>query len=270
MPFVHLRTHTEYSVVDGTLRIDAAAAAARADAMPALAITDLGNLFGTVKFYKACRGAGVKPLIGADVWMEPLAAAGGGDKNASRLLLLVQDQRGYLNLCELLARAWVHNAQRTQAWVKWDWLAELGERPDRAVGRRPAARWARRCWPATTRAPKSWRSAWRRCFRSASTSSCSAPACPATRRTCAPPCRWPRGWACRWWPRTRCSSWSPTTSRPTRRACASPKARRWPTRGATSASRASSTSRRRRRWRRCSPTCLRRWPTRCRSRAAAT
>ena len=127
MPFVHLRTHTEYSVVDGTLRIDAAAAAARADAMPALAIADLGNLFGTVKFYKACRGAGVKPIIGADVWMEPLTAAGGGDRNASRLLLLVQNQRGYLNLCELLARAWVHNAQRTQAWVRWGWLGELGE-----------------------------------------------------------------------------------------------------------------------------------------------
>ena len=128
MSFVHLRTHTEYSVVDGSLRIDAAAAAARADAMPALAITDLGNLFGTIKFYKACRGAGVKPLIGADVWLEPLAGVGGGgEKNASRLLLLVQDERGYHHLCELLARAWVHNAQRTQAWVKWDWLAELGD-----------------------------------------------------------------------------------------------------------------------------------------------
>jgi len=124
MAFVHLRIHTEYSVVDGTLRIDAAAAAARADAMPALAITDLGNLFGTVKFYKACRGAGVKPLIGADVWLEP--PPGGGEKAASRLLLLVQDEAGYHHLCELLARAWVQNAQRTQAWVKWDWLAELG------------------------------------------------------------------------------------------------------------------------------------------------
>ncbi len=123
MPFVHLRVHTEYSVVDSTLRIDAAAAAARADAMPALAITDLSNLFGAVKFYKACRGAGVKPLIGVDVWLEPVAEA---DRQASRLLLLVQDAVGYHNVCELLARAWVHNAQRTQAWVKWAWLEELG------------------------------------------------------------------------------------------------------------------------------------------------
>jgi len=124
-PFVHLRTHSEYSVVDGTLRIDAAAAAAKADRQPALAITDLNNLFGAIKFYKACRGAGVKPLIGVDVWMEPLALDGGADKNPSRLLLLVQDNQGYLNLCELLARGWTKNAQRTQAWIKWDWLREL-------------------------------------------------------------------------------------------------------------------------------------------------
>jgi len=126
MPFVHLRTHTEYSVVDGTLRVDDAAAAARADAQPALAITDLSNLFGAVKFYKACRGKGVKPLIGADIFLEPEQAAPGSTPQATRLLLLVQSRQGYLNLCELLARAWVHNAQRAQAWVKWDWLAELG------------------------------------------------------------------------------------------------------------------------------------------------
>jgi DNA polymerase-3 subunit alpha len=126
MPFIHLRTHTEYSVVDGTLRVDDAAAAARADGMPALAITDLSNLFGAVKFYKACRGKGVKPLIGADVFVEPESAVSGSDKQASRLLLLVQTRQGYLNLCELLARGWVKNAQRAQAWIKWEWLEELG------------------------------------------------------------------------------------------------------------------------------------------------
>ena len=126
MPFVHLRTHTEYSVVDGTLRIDDAAAAARADGQPALAITDLSNLFGTVKFYKACRGQGVKPIIGADIHLEPDAEFSSNDKQASRLLLLVQNHQGYLNLCEMLARGWVKNAQRAQAWIKWGWLAELG------------------------------------------------------------------------------------------------------------------------------------------------
>ncbi|MCU0813522.1 MAG: PHP domain-containing protein, partial [Burkholderiaceae bacterium] len=131
MAFVHLRLHSEFSVVDGTLRVDDAAAAARADVQPALAITDLSNLFGAVKFYKACRAKGVKPLLGADLWLEPLpegrVGGVGGDKAPSRLLVLVQDRRGYLNLCELLARAWTTNVQRTQAWVRWDWLDELGD-----------------------------------------------------------------------------------------------------------------------------------------------
>ena len=126
MPFIHLRTHTEFSVVDGMLRIDALAAAARADQQGALAITDLNNLFGAIKFYSACRGKGVKPIIGVDVLMEPNGGAPGGDRQASRLLLLVQNNQGYLNLCELLARGWVSNAQRAQAWIKWNWLDELG------------------------------------------------------------------------------------------------------------------------------------------------
>ena len=122
MSFVHLRTHTEFSVIDGTLRIADAVAAAQADGQGACAITDLGNLFGTVKFYTACRAAGVKPLIGCDIWLE----AEGSEKQGSRLLLLVQDDAGYLHLCELLARAWTSNVQRAQAVVKWAWLEELG------------------------------------------------------------------------------------------------------------------------------------------------
>ncbi|MFM8637149.1 MAG: PHP domain-containing protein, partial [Betaproteobacteria bacterium] len=124
MAFVHLRTHTEFSVVDGTLRIDEAARAAAQDRQVALAITDLGNLFGAVKFYRACRSQGVKPIIGADLWMEPDA---GTDRPASRLLVLVQNARGYLNLSDLLARAWTGNVNRAQAWVKWDWLAQCHE-----------------------------------------------------------------------------------------------------------------------------------------------
>ncbi len=120
MAFIHLRTHTEFSVVDGTLRIDEAVGAAGADRQGALAITDLSNLFGAVKFYSAARKAGVKPIIGADVWLEPE----GSEKSASRLLLLVQNNQGYLNLCDLLSRGWLQNAQRAQAWLKWAWLAD--------------------------------------------------------------------------------------------------------------------------------------------------
>jgi DNA polymerase-3 subunit alpha len=121
MAFVHLRTHTEFSVADGTLRIDDAIRAAAADGQAALAITDLSNLFGAVKLYSGARKKGVKPIIGADVWLEPA----GGEKSPSRLVLLVQNRQGYLNLCELLSRAWLQHEQRSQACVKWAWLAEL-------------------------------------------------------------------------------------------------------------------------------------------------
>jgi DNA polymerase-3 subunit alpha len=123
MAFIHLRTHTEFSVVDGTLRIDELVGAARADEQAALAITDLSNLFGAVKFYSAARKKGVKPLIGADVWLEPTE----GDKQPSRLLLLVQSKTGYLNLCELISRGWLDPNARGQAWLKWEWLAQLNE-----------------------------------------------------------------------------------------------------------------------------------------------
>jgi DNA polymerase-3 subunit alpha len=89
--FVHLRTHTEYSVVDGTLRVDDAVAAAARDGQAACAITDLSNLFGAIKFYTAARKKGVKPIVGCDLWLEPDASGSGGDKQGSRLLVLGQN-----------------------------------------------------------------------------------------------------------------------------------------------------------------------------------
>ncbi len=122
--FVHLRLHTEFSVVDGTNRIDDIVKAAAADGQPALAITDLNNLFGAIKFYKGARGAGVKPILGAEVMLEGL----GKDATAlSRIALLVQSRQGYLNLCELLARAWTKNVVKAQGVCKLEWLRELGE-----------------------------------------------------------------------------------------------------------------------------------------------
>ncbi len=120
--FVHLRLHTEFSVVDGTVRIGEIVRAAAADGQPALAITDLNNLFGAIKFYREGRARGVKPIIGAEVTL-----AGGADQPAatSRLLLLVQETQGYLNLCELLARAWTGNQGAGQPACAWQWLEEL-------------------------------------------------------------------------------------------------------------------------------------------------
>ncbi|MDM0001294.1 DNA polymerase III subunit alpha [Variovorax sp. J22P240] len=122
--FVHLRLHTEFSVVDGTNRIDEVVKAAAADGQPSLAITDLNNLFGAVKFYKEARGKGVKPVLGAEVFVEGLSAEPGA---LTRIVLLVQNKEGYLHLSELLARAWTQNVGRGQAQAacKLAWLEEL-------------------------------------------------------------------------------------------------------------------------------------------------
>jgi DNA polymerase-3 subunit alpha len=122
--FVHLRLHTEFSIVDSTCRIDDVVQAAADDQQPALAITDLSNLFGAIKFYKAARGKGVQPILGAEIFLEGL----GADPLAlSRVMVLVQSSQGYLNLSELLARAWTQNMVKTNAVVKLSWLQELSE-----------------------------------------------------------------------------------------------------------------------------------------------
>jgi DNA polymerase-3 subunit alpha len=120
--FVHLRLHSEFTVTDGIVRIDEAVARAAADGMPALAITDLANLFGMVKFYKAARAQGVKPVIGCDVWISNEAER---DK-PSRLLLLCRNRKGFLRLSELLTRAWLENQVRGRAEISKDWLRDQG------------------------------------------------------------------------------------------------------------------------------------------------
>ena len=124
--FVHLRLHTEYSVADGTCRIDDVVKRAVEFSQPALAITDIHNLFGAVKFYSASRHSGVQPILGAEVHLTlsdiTITAAN------CKILLLVQSQKGYLNLCELLTRSWIQQDVKShQPTVKWDWLAELSE-----------------------------------------------------------------------------------------------------------------------------------------------
>ncbi len=119
LPFVHLRLHSEYSVTDGIVRLDDAVAAAIGDGMPALALTDLANVFGMVKFYQAARAKGLKPIIGCDAWIE-----NGSDRDKPyRLLLLCQSRAGYRNLCELLTRAYRSNQYRGHAELKREWFA---------------------------------------------------------------------------------------------------------------------------------------------------
>ncbi|HUK05193.1 MAG TPA: PHP domain-containing protein, partial [Burkholderiales bacterium] len=116
--FVHLRMHSEYSVTDGIVRLEDAVAKAKADGMPALALTDAGNVFGMVKFYTAARTAGLKPLVGVDCWIQNPA-----DRDKScRALLLCTSRAGYLRLSELLSRAWLRNQHRARAELSLDWF----------------------------------------------------------------------------------------------------------------------------------------------------
>jgi DNA polymerase III subunit alpha len=117
--FVHLRVHSEFSVVDGLVRIPDLVAAAKADGASAVALTDANNLFGLIKFYKAARAAGVKPVVGVDVAVSNLK----NRDHAHRLLLLAQNRAGYLVLCKLLTRAYLENQYKGRAEVHPDWLS---------------------------------------------------------------------------------------------------------------------------------------------------
>ena len=119
--FTHLRVHSEYSIVDGLVRIDDLVKAAVKDNQPALAVTDLANTFCLVRFYKAARGKGIKPIVGVDAWIT-------NDDNRDkphRLLILAKNHTGYLQLCDLLARAWLTNQHKGRAEIRTEWLEAL-------------------------------------------------------------------------------------------------------------------------------------------------
>ncbi|CAN5379704.1 DNA polymerase III subunit alpha [soil metagenome] len=121
--FTHLHLHTEYSLIDGILRINSLVKQAAKLGMPALAITDQCNLFGAVKFYKAAVKAGVKPILGTDLWMcDPHDR-----KKTYRLVLLCQNELGYKNLTRLISRAYLEGQQAGQPTIKQTWLQDSSE-----------------------------------------------------------------------------------------------------------------------------------------------
>ena len=118
--FVHLRLHSEYSIVDSTLRVDDAIAAAAADRMPALALTDLASQFGLIKFYQAARARGIKPIAGCDAWI-----ANGGERDApTRAILLAASHAGYLRICDWLSRAYRTQQARGRPAILPAWFDE--------------------------------------------------------------------------------------------------------------------------------------------------
>ena len=108
MSFVHLHVHTEFSLLDGACRIDKAAKRAREMGQTALAVTDHGVMYGAVAFFKACQAAGIKPIIGCEVYVAPRSLRDkehGVDNEYTHLILLCKDETGYKNLCRLVSTA---------------------------------------------------------------------------------------------------------------------------------------------------------------------
>ena len=121
--FVHLHLHTQYSLLDGAIRIPDLIERAQELKLPALAQTDHGNMFGAIDFYTSCQRAGIKPLLGSEIYFTPgsrfdrkppksskkLASQDEqeGRHNIHHLILLCKDNQGYHNLCKLLSKAYM-------------------------------------------------------------------------------------------------------------------------------------------------------------------
>jgi DNA polymerase-3 subunit alpha len=121
--FIHLHVHSEYSLVDGLVKIDRLAARAAELGMPAVALTDRSNLFALIKFYRACQEAGVKPVCGCDVWIDSREA----QSEPTRMVLLMQNAEGYRNLIRLVSRASIDGQNRGRAVIAHDWLDDAHE-----------------------------------------------------------------------------------------------------------------------------------------------
>jgi DNA polymerase III subunit alpha len=123
VPFVHLRLHSEYSLVDGLVKLKSLVSTTAERAMPALALTDETNLFGLVKFYKAAQGAGLKPIIGSDLWLQNPH----DESHPYRLTLLAMNDVGYRNLTELISKGWTHGQRQGRAILDKQWVLEQSE-----------------------------------------------------------------------------------------------------------------------------------------------
>ena len=110
--FVHLHVHSEYSLLDGAAQLEKLVARAKALRFPAIALTDHGNLFGAIDFYLAAQKAGVKPILGCELYVAPgsrkdRGSQDGGYEGANHLTVLVRDRAGYRNLVRLVSKAYL-------------------------------------------------------------------------------------------------------------------------------------------------------------------
>lgn len=137
-PFTHLRSHSEFSIVESTLRIGELVDKAKNDGQPALAITDIDGLFGAIRFYQAARAAGIKPIVGVDIQVSLTAEAAPLDSEGNpvvpnpnaqpprRVVIIARDYPGYLKLMRLITRAYTQNLVNGKPVITESWLREEG------------------------------------------------------------------------------------------------------------------------------------------------
>lgn len=121
--FIHLRLHTEYSLVDGLVRVKPLMQALSADNMPAVALTDQSNLFAMVKFTRAALDSGIKPLIGVDA----LVRYGEDQEAPFHMVLLAQNKTGYLNLSQLISKSYLEGQHRGVPIIQAEWIEQYAE-----------------------------------------------------------------------------------------------------------------------------------------------
>ncbi len=228
-PFVHLHCHSHYSLLDGAGSIGALVAKAKSAGMNALALTDHGNLYGALEFYRKAKDAEINPILGMEAYIAPGSRfkreAGADEESSYHLTLLAQNRQGFQNLIKLSSKAFLEGfyykprIDREILEAHSEGLVCLsgcvsGEFSLRAAQRRqsrrraPRSRGHRRLVSQGVRRPllhrvsrtMVWRfSGWR----------------------CKAPSKWPTGWACRWWPpATRITS-TRTTRKPRTFCCVS-------------------------------------------------
>ena len=130
--FVHLRVHTAYSLSAGAIRVKELVELCKARSMPAVAVTDTGNLFGALEVATTCATAGIQPIIGCEIALERNGAQEGsrlgrGLSEPDRIVLLVQNENGYRNLLDLVSRSYLAGETPTDPAVTRDDLARAGE-----------------------------------------------------------------------------------------------------------------------------------------------
>lgn len=104
--FTHLHVHTEYSLLDGAITIEQLINFGKTHNIPAIGISDHGNIFGAVQFFQSCKKAGIKPILGAEMYLINDVAVKDNENRYFHLLLIVENQKGYRNLCKLMHLAY--------------------------------------------------------------------------------------------------------------------------------------------------------------------